>query len=51
MADDNKKCKHTGCSCMAPKGSDYCSTLCQDAKGTTTLQCDCGHSACDANKL
>lgn len=51
MADDVKKCKHTGCKCMAERGSDYCSTICKDTEGTTTLQCDCGHSACNSAKL
>ncbi len=51
MAEDVNKCKNTGCSCMATKGSSYCSTFCEDTKGTTTLQCDCGHSACASAKL
>lgn len=48
---DEKKCAHTGCRCMAPKGETYCSTICKDSKDTTTLECDCGHPACASAKL
>ena len=51
MADDQKKCAHQGCSCMAPAGEKYCSPFCRDADGTTTLQCDCGHPGCEARGL
>jgi len=45
---DSKKCAHAGCSCMAPEGKKFCSQMCEDSKGTTTLKCHCGHSGCDA---
>lgn len=43
---DKKKCAHESCKCMATEGSNYCSNFCQDSKGVTTLECDCGHPAC-----
>lgn len=51
MSDVVKKCKHKGCGCVAAKGSDYCSTMCKDSSGTLSLQCNCGHEACNAEKL
>jgi len=51
MADQSKKCAHELCSCIVPDGQKYCSTLCEDSKGTTSLQCDCGHPSCDAQRL
>ncbi len=46
MADEKKKCAHEGCSCLAAEGSKYCSLFCEDAKGMTTIKCDCGHVGC-----
>ncbi len=51
MSNEVKKCAHELCSCMAPEGQKYCSTFCEDAVGTTTLQCDCGHPGCEARSL
>ena len=52
MSDQEmKKCAHAGCQCMAPKGEKYCSTYCQDAKDVTTLECECGHPACERTAL
>ena len=51
MADERKKCAHGSCTCMAAQGSKYCSTLCEDATGVTTLQCDCGHQGCKRQEL
>ncbi len=51
MATETKKCAHTTCSCMVPEGQKYCSTFCEDAAGTTTLQCDCGHPSCESKGL
>ncbi len=51
MTITGKKCAHETCTCMAADGSQYCSTFCQDSKGITTLDCDCGHSGCVAQKL
>ena len=50
MATD-KKCAHEGCMCQAAPDSKYCSTLCEDSVGKTTLECDCGHPGCAAQKL
>jgi hypothetical protein len=50
MAESNK-CAHTACQCLAAPGSKYCSTFCEDSKDLTTLVCDCGHPACEADKL
>jgi hypothetical protein len=50
-ADAKKKCAMDGCQCMAPAGQKYCSAYCEAAKGETKLECDCGHPACDGQKL
>jgi hypothetical protein len=48
MADEeNDKCAHPACNCMAAADSDYCSTYCEDAKDTTELSCNCGHPGCE----
>ena len=47
MADEVKKCVHPACSCTAPQDSKYCSTYCEDAKDTTEISCNCGHSGCE----
>ena len=49
MADN--KCAHKLCSCIAPKGEKYCSPACEGAKDLTTLECECNHPQCAANKL
>jgi len=46
MADQAKKCAHPACNCTVQKDDKYCSTYCKDAKGTTELMCNCGHSGC-----
>lgn len=51
MADESKKCAHETCSCMAAPGSKYCSTFCEDSKGLTTLECDCGHAGCSGSQI
>ena len=51
MSDDQKKCAHENCSCIAPKGEKYCSTICADSAGTTTLGCDCDHPGCTGHTL
>lgn len=47
MAHEPKKCAHPSCQCMAPEGSEYCSTYCHDAKDTLELSCNCGHPGCE----
>ncbi len=51
MANESKKCAHELCTCVVPDGQKYCSTFCEDSKGTTSLQCDCGHGGCNAQRL
>jgi hypothetical protein len=46
-----KKCAMDSCLCTVPPGEKYCSSYCETAKGTTKLQCDCGHPACAHQKL
>ncbi len=46
MAKESKKCEHPACNCTVTEGS-YCSTYCEDAKGTTEIACNCGHGACE----
>ena len=49
---ENKKCAHEACKCEAREGSNYCSTYCEDAGGTTEIQCGCAHPGCSlATKL
>ncbi len=40
-----KKCAHTPCTCMVTD-KKFCSTMCEDAAGTTSLGCDCPHQEC-----
>ena len=51
MAADTHKCAMDGCLCMVPAGQKFCSNYCEAAKNTIKLQCDCGHSACESQKL
>jgi metallothionein len=44
--EDQKKCAHPSCTCMAPKGENYCSQYCKDAGKTMELSCNCGHPGC-----
>ncbi len=44
---NQKKCAHPACSCMAAEHSNYCSTYCSDAAGTTEISCNCGHPGCE----
>ncbi len=46
MATEIKKCAHEGCSCTPPDGEKYCSEICKDSKGVTTLGCGCEHAGC-----
>jgi hypothetical protein len=41
-----KKCAHSICSCVCSDGKKYCSQMCEDSKGMTTLKCDCKHPGC-----
>lgn len=43
---DAKKCSHSTCTCLCTDGKKYCSQVCEDAAGTQTLACDCGHPSC-----
>jgi hypothetical protein len=51
MATESKKCAMDGCTCVPSEGKKYCSTYCEDAKGVTTLKCECGHPSCKGEKL
>jgi hypothetical protein len=51
MSTESKKCEMAGCLCMAPAGQKYCSSYCETAKDAVKLECDCGHPACDSQKL
>lgn len=48
MANDNDKCAHTLCNCIADDDLDYCSPQCEAAAGSdiTALACECGHGTC-----
>jgi len=46
-----EKCAHAPCVCIPPTGEKYCSTYCEEAKDLTTLECECNHPACAAEKL
>jgi hypothetical protein len=48
---DPKKCENPACSCVPPKGENFCSPHCESTKGTTEIVCQCGHPGCrgDAN--
>ena len=50
MADEMKKCAHELCSCQV-SGKTYCSQACEDAKGITTLACDCPHAGCSGHAV
>jgi hypothetical protein len=46
---DSEKCAHPSCVCTVTKGGaygKYCSEYCKEAKGVTSLRCDCKHPAC-----
>jgi hypothetical protein len=51
MADDAKKCAMEGCLCTVPAGQKYCSAYCEAARKTIKLECDCGHTDCEGQKL
>ena len=44
----SKKCAHTPCTCTVTDAK-YCSQACEDASGTTSLACDCGHQGCSGH--
>jgi hypothetical protein len=48
MADKLEKCAHPICTCMAREDNKYCSAYCEDAKDTTEIACNCGHTTCVA---
>jgi len=35
---------------MAQANDSYCSNYCRDAKGTTEISCNCGHSGCSLDE-
>lgn len=41
-----KKCAHETCNCLVKDGEKYCSQVCEDSAGTTSLGCDCPHPGC-----
>ena len=45
---ESKKCAHGPCSCVVPEGKKYCSQMCEDSKGVTSIKCDCKHAGCSA---
>jgi hypothetical protein len=51
MSADSKKCAMEGCLCMAPAGQKFCCPYCEAARKEIKLQCDCGHPACESQKL
>jgi hypothetical protein len=51
MTTQPKKCAMEGCSCIPEAGKKYCSTYCENAKGMTTLKCNCGHAGCAGGNL
>ncbi len=51
MTTEAKKCAHETCNCMVADGKKYCSTICEDSKGVTTLKCDCPHTGCSGHAL
>jgi hypothetical protein len=51
MSADAKKCAMEGCLCRVPAGQKYCSAYCEAAKNQTKLECDCGHTDCEGQKL
>jgi len=46
-----EKCAHPMCRCIPAKGEKFCSTYCEEAKDLTTLECECNHPGCAAEKL
>lgn len=48
MADDDNKCAHGVCNCMAEGDSDYCSEYCENAEDTDVAEiaCGCQHAGC-----
>lgn len=51
MADEPKKCAHSGCSCVVSDGEKYCSVACENAKDVTEIACRCGHPGCKGAAL
>jgi hypothetical protein len=51
MATESKKCAMDGCTCVPAEGKKFCSTYCENAKGVTTLKCECPHPGCAGHKL
>jgi hypothetical protein len=51
MSSDTKKCAMDGCLCTVSADKKFCSAYCETAKNETKLECDCGHPACDSQKL
>lgn len=47
VENDEKKCAHGICNCLAAADGDYCSPYCEGASDTEVVQlCDCGHPTC-----
>lgn len=51
MASDVKKCAQELCSCTVGDDSKYCSQMCEDNVGVTTLACDCPHTGCTGHAV
>jgi hypothetical protein len=45
-SEQHKKCAHPACVCEVDANTKYCSAYCKDARGTTEIACNCGHTAC-----
>jgi hypothetical protein len=43
---DAKKCDNPACTCIPPKGENYCSAHCEALKGAVEISCQCGHASC-----
>jgi hypothetical protein len=43
---ESKKCAHKSCSCIVSDDKKFCSQICEDNVGVTTISCDCKHPGC-----
>jgi hypothetical protein len=43
---ETKKCAHALCTCLVSDDKKYCSQMCEDSMGMTSLACDCKHPRC-----
>jgi len=46
MDDDQEKCAHPSCHCLAKEDSKYCGTYCEGEGETADIVCNCGHAGC-----